>query len=135
MKPTEKQLKVLQDYLQDTLTYRESYEEIYDHILSAIENQPDNIRFQDAINNIIINDFGSHKNLLKVEKAGKDALVKDSIRKFLGYFIAWFKFPALLYTLMFALAAYYMQTHTRVNTLSIDVIFALISIVPAAFIY
>jgi hypothetical protein len=130
MKPTEKQLKVLQNYLHNTLTYRESYEEIYDHILSAIEHQPDNITFEDTINNIIINDFGNHKNLLKIEKAGKDALVKESIRKFLGFFISCFKFPALFYTLTFALTAYYAITQARLIPFTTEVIFALISIVP-----
>ena len=130
MKPTEQQLRVLQDYLHNTLTYRESYEEIYDHILSAIEHQPDNITFEDTINNIIINDFGSHKNLLKIEKAGKDALVKESIRKFLSFFISCFKFPALFSTLTLALAAYYAITQARLIPFTIEMIFALISIVP-----
>ncbi|RYU90202.1 hypothetical protein EWM62_11730 [Mucilaginibacter terrigena] len=130
MKPTEKQLKVLQDYLHNTLTYRESYEEIYDHILSAIEHQPDSIKFEDTINTIIINDFGSHKNLLKIEKAGKDALVKECTSKFLDYFISFFKFPALFYTLIFALAVYYTLTHARLVPFTIETIFALMTIVP-----
>ncbi len=107
MKPSEQQLKVLQAYLYKTLSYRETYEEIYDHILSAVEFQPGNISFEDAVNNIIRNDFGSPENLLKIEKDIKNALVKDAVRKYFTYLSACFKFPGMLYTVMGALLTYY----------------------------
>ncbi|MDB5129209.1 hypothetical protein [Mucilaginibacter sp.] len=134
MKPTEQQLKVLQGYLHKTLNYRETYEEIYDHILSAIEHQPENISFEDAVNNIINGDFGSAKNLLKAERTSKNALVKDCLRKFADYFVGCFKAPSLLYTAGFALAAYYLLSQMRFGAFITEcifaVMFALIIFVP-----
>ncbi|MFA6087657.1 hypothetical protein [Mucilaginibacter sp.] len=130
MKPDAQQLKVLQDYLHETLTYREAYEEIYDHILTALEHQADTISYQDAINNIIANDFGSPKNLLKVEKGIKDGLVDDAVRKYMSYFTAYFKFPALLYTLPCTLLTYYFLTQAKFSPLVINSLFAAIIVTP-----
>ncbi|MBB5396030.1 hypothetical protein [Mucilaginibacter sp. AK015] len=130
MKPTEQQLKVLQDYLYNTLAYRETYEEIYDHILSAMEHQPGNISFEDAINNIIRSDFGSPANLLKLEQAGKKALVKDALRRFGSYFTDCFKFPGVLYALVSALLAYYIFSHVQFSANAIWGMFALVVFTP-----
>ncbi|MES2064254.1 MAG: hypothetical protein V4456_20195 [Bacteroidota bacterium] len=130
MKPTEQQLKVVQDYLHKTLTYRETYEEIYDHILSAVEHQPNNTSFEDAINNIIRNDFGSPDNLLKIEKANKNALVKETINTYLQYFWYYFKLPGLLYTLPVALLAYYFFSQVKLEPIAVAGVFALVVAYP-----
>jgi hypothetical protein len=130
MKPTEQQLKVLQEYLHKTLNYRETYEEIYDHILSALEHQPNSISFEEAINNIIRNDFGSPKNLLKAERTSKNALVKDCLRQFAGYFVGCFKFPAVFYTFGFALASYYLLSQIMFKAFTIECIFAIVITIP-----
>lgn len=130
MKPTEQQLRVLQDYLHNTLTYRESYEEIYDHILSAIEYQPENISFEDTINNIINSDFGSSKNLLKIEKVHKDALVKESVKIYMTNFWYCFKFPGVLYTIMGLLFSYYFFSQAKFSSLALGGIFALVLLFP-----
>jgi hypothetical protein len=115
MKPDQRQLKVLADYLHKTLSYRETYEEIYDHILTALEHQPDGVRFEDAVNNIICNDFGSPGNLLKIEKANKDALVKESTKKYMNFFTSYFKLPLSLYTLPLILLLYYFLSQMKFN--------------------
>ncbi|MGY4539698.1 hypothetical protein ACVW0P_004137 [Mucilaginibacter sp. UYNi724] len=130
MKPTDKQLKVLQDYLNKTLNYRETYEEIYDHILSAVEYQPGNISFEDAINNIIRNDFGSSSNLLKTERISKKALVKDYLRKFARYFVECFKFPAMLYIVGLAIVIYYFFSQMKFDLFAVECIFACVIIIP-----
>lgn len=131
MKPTEQQLMVLQNYLHKTLTYRETYEEIYDHILSAVEYQPDNISFEDAINKVISNDFGDPKNLLKIEKANKDALVKETINTYMKYFWYYFKLPGLLYTLGIALLSYYFFSQMKFEPTAVVGLFALVVLYPA----
>lgn len=130
MKPTEQQLKVVQDYLHKTLTYRETYEEIYDHILSAVEYQPNHISFEDAVNNIIRNDFGSPENLLKIEKANKNALVKETINTYLQYFWYYFKLPGLLYTLPVALLSYYFFSQVKLEPIAVAGVFALVVTYP-----
>jgi hypothetical protein len=131
MKPTEQQLKVLQNYLRKTLTYRETYEEIYDHILSAVEHQPNQVSFEDAINNVIRNDFGSPDNLLKIEKANKDALVKETINMYMKYLGYYCKLPGLLYTLGAASLSYYFFSQMKFGPAAIVGIFALVVLYPA----
>lgn len=130
MKPDSRQIKILQDYLHKTLTYRESYEEIYDHILSALEHQPADISFQDAINVIIINDFGGHRNLLKVEKAHKDALVNDMYKKYRSYLVSYFKVPNLFYLLLAVGPTCYGFAQIRVSTSLIIVMAFLLILAP-----
>jgi hypothetical protein len=132
MKPTELQLKVLQEYLHKILSYRETYEEIYDHILSALEYQPDSISFEEAINTVIKNDFGSPKNLLKIEKAVKDALVKETIGTYMKYFIYYFKVPGLLYTLVVALLSLYFFSQMRFEPTGIVSIVAVVILCPCS---
>jgi hypothetical protein len=129
MKPDQQQIKVLQDYLHETLTYREAYEEIYDHILTALEHQPDNISYQDAINNIIRNDFGDHKNLLKIEKVNKAALVKESLNKYVSFFLSYFTFPRVIYTAIYGLLIYYFLTRVNLGMVVMVSILLIITIV------
>ena len=131
MKPTAQQIKTLQDYLNQTLIYREAYEEIYDHILTALEHQPDDIPYQEAINNIIRNDFGDPKNLLKVEKSIKAALVNEAIRRYFAYLKSYFAFPGLLYTLIGTLLSYYFFSNARLGSISTFWVFAVILIAPS----
>jgi hypothetical protein len=132
MNPTEQQLKVLQEYLHKTLNYRETYEEIYDHILSALEYQPDIVSFEEAINTVIKNDFGSPKNLLKIEKANKDALVKETINAYLKYFGFYFRLPGLLYTLVVALLSFYFFSQIRLEPTGVVGIFAAVVLYPCS---
>ncbi|MBD1392519.1 hypothetical protein [Mucilaginibacter glaciei] len=131
MKPTDEQLKTLQDYLHETLVYREAYEEIYDHILTALEDQPGNISYQDAINNIIRNDFGDPKNLLKVEKGIKEGLVNDAIRKYFAYLKSYFTFPGIFYTITGVMASYYFFSYSAFSPGIIFWIFAFLVIAPS----
>ena len=130
MKPTQQQLKVLQDYLQNTLTYRESYEEIYDHILSALEHRPEGMNFQDTINAIIVDDFGGHKNLLKVEKAQKDALVSDMYKKYRGYFTSYFKTSNLFYVILGWAITYFYLISVSISATILVVMFSIMIITP-----
>ncbi|MBK0378144.1 hypothetical protein [Mucilaginibacter segetis] len=130
MKPDKKQLKFLQDYLQRKLTYRETFEEIYDHILSAIEQLPQQIQFEVAVNKILQTDFGGYDNLGKVEMASKKALVKESFKKFTVLFTAYFKFPYVLYTGGFFVLVYYLASHVKLEPMLLEGIFALSIVFP-----
>ena len=131
MKPDAKQLKILQDYLHETLTYREAYEEVYDHILTALEHQSDHISYQDAINNIIRNDFGSPENLLKIEKLKKAALVKESFNKYVSFFLGYFKFPGFIYTAIYSLLVYYFLTNVNLGKVAlVSALIILILVTP-----
>lgn len=130
MKPDARQIQTLKDYLHQTLVYREAYEEIYDHILSALEHQENNITYQEAINNIIRDDFGSPKNLLNIEKEIKNALVKDTVRRYFAYLSACFKFPGMIYTVTGALLSYYFFWTAKLSPMATFGIFAVLVAAP-----
>jgi hypothetical protein len=131
MKPTERQMDVLRQYLHGVLTYRESYDEIYDHILTALEFQSVRIPFQDAVNNIIHADFGGAANLVKAEKSIKEALVNEAIQKYFTYFKSYFMFPRLLHTVTGSLLSYCFFVSAGFSPGVILAIFALIILAPS----
>jgi len=128
MKPTAQQVKNLQEYLHDTLTYRETYEEIYDHILTALEHQSEGVSYQDAINNIIRNDFGGAENLLKIEKVNKSALVDESLKKYMGFFKGYFKSLGIIYTGSATLLIYYFLSHVSLSVMFFELILAVLTL-------
>lgn len=106
MKPTDKQIATLQQYLKKTFKYKESREEVLDHIICALAHHPGNSSFEDAVNNIIRNDFGGHDNLEKVEKGIKEAVSADTYKRFRIYLTDLLRLPALLYLAGLAIAIY-----------------------------
>ncbi len=107
MKPTLQQEEILRKYLRDALAYRETYEEVYDHILSALEQKPQGIPFQEAVNQILNDDFGGGKGLVEMEKKCYQSVVDETIGQQWKYFKSNFKFPNLIYTLILFLTIYF----------------------------
>lgn len=129
MKPTEQQIKNLQGYLQEALSYRETYEEVYDHVLTALENQPAGISYEDNINNIINKDFGGAKNLVRIEKGTKSALVSESVDRYWAFFTAYFKLPKIIYTFIAALLTYYFLLHVTLSVIVFESTLVLLMLV------
>ena len=116
MKPTPIELDVLQQKLSKILTYRETYEEVNDHILSALENEPENVCMGDAMNKIIRSDFGGVRKLQQLEKNIKRALVKETIKKYGVFLSSCLMFPNFIYTISLSLLFYYLTSHLQPNT-------------------
>lgn len=134
MKPTLQQTQLLQKHLRDTLNYRENFEEIYDHILSAVENDRANVSFEEAVNTVINNDFGGANGLLKIEKEYYSSAVYEVIGQQWQHFMANFKFPQVLYSLLLWVGVYYsMLRFTAQSYIVVGLIFALI-MVPGIFV-
>ena len=106
MKPTSQQEENLRTYLRNELLYRETYEEVYDHILTALEQKPQDISFQDSVNQIIKDDFGGGKGLLEMEKKCYQSVANEAISQQWNYFKSNFRFPSLVYTLILFLTIY-----------------------------
>ena len=100
MKLTLQQEENLKTYLRKELSYRETYEEVYDHILTALEQKPKEIPFQDSINQIISNDFGGGKGLVEMEKKCYQLVEDEANSQQWNYFKSNFRFPNLIYTLI-----------------------------------
>lgn len=58
MKPTLQQGEILKKYLREALLYRETYEEVYDHVLTSLAQKSEESSFQNAVNEILNDDFG-----------------------------------------------------------------------------
>ena len=81
MKLTEDQLQVLQIILSGYVKYKETYEEVYDHVLTALENS-DNIKpLDEAINIILLNDFGGFAGLRLLERKRRWAVARQVLAK------------------------------------------------------
>ncbi len=100
MKLTEEQLSILRNTICEEITYRETYDEVYDHVLTALDNTDDNIPLGEAVNTIMLNDFGGFKGLRALEQQRRWMVGRQMINKQLGYLINHFKFPLLPVTLI-----------------------------------
>lgn len=114
MKPTLKQEEILKKYLSDILTYRETIDEVYDHVLSAVEEKPENERFQDAVNDVLNYDFGGGTGLVEVERSHRKTSFWELLHQLFGYIKADFKFPNILFTTLTVFACYYFTTHVKI---------------------
>ncbi|MES2484543.1 MAG: hypothetical protein V4581_01145 [Bacteroidota bacterium] len=96
MKPNAKQITTIEDILGSVTRYRETYEELYDHILSALENVPDETPFVDALYNIVEYQLGGKRGISKIERKYRKAALKEIAKKYLGYFGGYVVSPYVL---------------------------------------
>jgi len=133
MKPTIEQETMLKDYLRKAFLYRETYAEVYDHILSAVNHQKnDDLSFEEAVNQIICEDFGGHKQLALMENKAKKQAVKEGRKKYLHYFIEYFKWPYLLLTFCFTVFIYFTVAQIGFSTIVLQALFAVVLLIPGA---
>lgn len=108
MKPTEQEKQWLQDYLYQSLSYRETYSEVYDHILLALEDRPAREFFASTVNDIIEEDFGGSINMLNMEVECTYTVKEDIISQYRNNINRWFKFPLIIYTTATFFSLYYL---------------------------
>ena len=107
MKLTAEQLVVLQDTLKERIKYRETYEEVYDHVLTALEQVDTHIPLGQAINTIMLNDFGGFKGLKKIERKQRWMVVGQIANEQLRYFMNNFRVSLLPLTAIIYAFVYY----------------------------
>lgn len=123
MKPTLQQTEILKTYLSDILKYRETIDEVYDHVLSAVEEKSENVRFQDAVNDILNEDFDGGKGLVKMEKQRLRDATWEGFVQVARYIKADFKFPGVFYTITLFGAIFYTISHVK-NISPVEFLFA-----------
>ena len=106
MKPTPGQLIFLRKYLHQNLEFRETYIEFYDHILTALENEADDIPFERTVQNIIQNDFGGFEGVAGIERSFKINATRQLQHKYANCMMGYFKRPAIGITLLLGLLLY-----------------------------
>jgi len=133
MKLTGQEDQFLKQYLSKILKYRETYDELYDHIITALSHKTTITSFEQTVYDIITDDFGGHDNLMKLEKAFRKAAIKGTIRLFLIYFIGYFKFPKLLYTIAGIVMTYYFTLYVQLTLSTLEVICIPIVFLPGLY--
>ena len=108
MKLTAEQLQVLQITLSGCVKYKETYEEVYDHVLTALENGDNSKPLDEAINTILLNDFGGFAGLRLIERKHRWAVARQVLAKQGNYLIDHFKFPLLPLTIAIYALVYYL---------------------------
>lgn len=123
MKPTLQQEENLKAYLSNILKYRETIDEVYDHVLTAVEGRPENVWFQDAVNQVLNNDFGGGEGLVKMEKQYlRDASWEGYVKMFKSFKLN-FQFPNIIYTLVFFYIINYSIQNIHINYTKAIIIF------------
>lgn len=115
MKLTEEQLVLLTETLNDRLKYSETYDEVYDHVLTALEDVDDSIPLGEAVNTIMLNDFGGFKGLRKIENERRWTVARQMISKQLLFFADYLKFPLLPLTILLYVILYYCMVRWQFN--------------------
>jgi ABC-type multidrug transport system fused ATPase/permease subunit len=128
MKPNQQQKQWLQDYLYQVMAYRETYEEVYDHILTALEEKPEQQFFERTVSEIITDDFGGHNSLLEMEENCKNAVGREVISHYWNYFGAFLKSSLVILTAVIASVIYYVASH--ISFISMAVIYFIIFYMP-----
>lgn len=117
MQLTLQQKKEVQDYISASSKYRETYNEIYDHLLNALEEIEEPYQLK-LVGRIVLQDFGSFKEIKKMEKDSLSKTKYRCIRYLVADMISVFKFQNLIYTLLlliFYASLYVYQLGNGVN--------------------
>ncbi len=119
MKPTLQQEENLRTYLADILKYRETIDEVYDHVLTAVEEKSENVRFQDAVNQVLNDDFGGNKGLVKTERQRLRDATWEGFVQISKYIKSDFEYPNIFYTLLIFAISYYTTINIVLNGSSV----------------
>jgi len=130
MKPNTQQKELLSKYLRDNLKYRETYTEFYDHILSALESQTTTMPFQDAVNQIIKEDFDGLKGMALIESKYQKAVFEEMKDKYLTYAAQYIKTPLIGVTVMLSVIFYVMTSQPWFNLKTFILIALIVRFIP-----
>lgn len=130
MEPNLQQKQWLKEYLRSVLTYRETYEEVYDHVLLALENRPADRFFESSVNAVIEDDFGGSNGLMKLEENCKSGVVHEITKQYRSAFTKWLTSLSAIYTILFAVAIYYICGHVRYSGLYVFAAFLFMILTP-----
>lgn len=131
MKPTAEQDILLKKYLREVLLYRETYEEVYDHILTALEHGNYTGTLEEAVNQILRDDFGGYDQLRKMESKAHAIALSDGVSSYLRYFFSYLNWPKVPYTLALAILVYFTLAQVKLQPAMFMTLFGVIILTPA----
>jgi hypothetical protein len=131
MKPNPQQDILLRQYLREALLYRETYEEVYDHVITALAQNPHTGTLEEAVNQILCEDFGGYNELRKMESKAKSAALTNGVVKYLGFYFGYFKWPLAPFTLAFAVLVYFTLAQVKLAPIVLEAMFGVIILTPA----
>ena len=133
MKPSLQQEDILRKYLSGILKYKETIDEGYDHVMSAVEDKSENTTFQNAVNEILNEDFGGGKGLVKIEKQHLKNAIWEAVVQLIRNVKANILFPNIFATIILYMAVYYAISSIMISHFQIALIFMLNALFFLAF--
>jgi hypothetical protein len=127
MKLSKDDIKYLNNFLSKELRYRETYNELQDHILSALEQYPENQPFETALQNIINTQFGGKAGLRAIDRQYKAHAVTEMRNRYLTHMVDLFKFPSLVYVLLVTIAVYFLLNYVSFSWIGYIGVFIIVS--------
>ncbi|MES2807058.1 MAG: hypothetical protein V4619_00435 [Bacteroidota bacterium] len=106
MKPNAEQNEFIKVQLQDMIKVRETYDELYDHILTALETKPDDMPFQEAMQQIWEQDLGGKRGIRTMQIRSIKLAVKEFAKEYFNCLGKCFSSGAILWAIP-AVAIYY----------------------------
>lgn len=130
MKPTKEEIKYLNEFLDMELVYRETYDEMQDHLLSALQQYPDNVDFETALHEIIDTQFGGAAGLRAIDRQYQKHGVIEMRKRYLNHILNMFRFPSVIYLAIVSLAGYALFNYLSFNKGWYWVVFWTAAILP-----
>ncbi len=130
MKLTKDDITCLNKFLNEELVYRETYNEMRDHILSALEQYPENAPFKSALHDIINMQFRGTAGLRAIERQYKRSAVTEMRNRYFAHIMDMFKFPSVIYLVVVSIAAFFFFKYISANTLAHIGVFIIVAGFP-----
>ena len=130
MKLNKDDIVYLNNFLNKELVYRETYNEIQDHVLSALEQYPDNATFESAFRDIINTQFRGTAGLRAIDRQYRKFGVTEMRKRYLNHIADMLKFPSVVYLAMLLIAAFFFFNYIAANVLAHIGIFIVVSGFP-----
>ena len=124
----------LKKYLYKNLRFEETYIEFFDHILSALENMPDNRPFMAAVDEIVEQDFGGYNGMTSIETRYYRTITKEIRHRYFTNLTGYLKFPFIGVTALLAFAFYWITERRWFGGLEFFLAPILIQAIPSVLI-
>ncbi|MGY3213260.1 hypothetical protein [Mucilaginibacter sp. HD30] len=128
MKLSKDDVVYLNNFLNKELVYRETYNEMQDHILSALEEYPDNATFETAFHDIINTQFSGIAGLRAIDRQYRKHGVTEMRKKYLNHIANMFKAPSVFWLSITSISAYFLFNYLQKS--SYWTVFLCVAVVP-----
>jgi hypothetical protein len=131
MKITAEQKTWLRNYLSENLKYSETCAEFYDHILTGLEHYEAQVSFFDAVDAIIIRDFGSIWGMIANESRYHDHTIAEIKKKYWHTIKDTTRVPSIIMFMASAAVVFYAVNQPWFNNSIFALLLFTIALIPS----